>query len=200
MGLAYSKSIPEDVKSTRDKKFMGAGRKPKPTAIKKMLGNPGKRALNENEPQPIPGIPKCPMWLTGIARQEWDEIAPQLDAMGVLYMTDGKALSAYCVCYARWRQAERIVEKLGLQVEEQVLARIKPGGDLVVVGTRLKRNPATIIAREMMQQMRAFLGEFGMTPSARTRIEIEPARHRPENNRAASYFEPQDDDSDLRPN
>ena len=33
-----------------------AGRKPKPTAIKKLEGNPGKRKLNTKEPIPAKGI------------------------------------------------------------------------------------------------------------------------------------------------
>ena len=34
-----------------------AGRKPKPTALKKLEGNPGKRKLNTKEPVPGKGIP-----------------------------------------------------------------------------------------------------------------------------------------------
>lgn len=33
-----------------------AGRKPKPTALKKLEGNPGKRKLNTKEPIPAKGI------------------------------------------------------------------------------------------------------------------------------------------------
>lgn len=33
-----------------------AGRKPKPTAVKKLEGNPGKRKLNSKEPVPAKGI------------------------------------------------------------------------------------------------------------------------------------------------
>ena len=40
-----------------------AGRKPKPTAIKKLEGNPGKRKLNTKEPIPAKGMPECPQWL-----------------------------------------------------------------------------------------------------------------------------------------
>ena len=36
------------------------GRKPKPTALKVLEGNPGKRPLNENEPIPPKGSIKCP--------------------------------------------------------------------------------------------------------------------------------------------
>ena len=37
-----------------------AGRKPKPTAVKKLEGNPGKRKLNTKEPNPGKGMPDCP--------------------------------------------------------------------------------------------------------------------------------------------
>ena len=33
-----------------------AGRKPKPTAVKKLEGNPGKRKLNTKEPIPAKGM------------------------------------------------------------------------------------------------------------------------------------------------
>ena len=39
------------------------GRKPKPTAMKILEGNPGKRPLNPFEPVPVKGDIKCPDWL-----------------------------------------------------------------------------------------------------------------------------------------
>ena len=39
------------------------GRKPKPTAMKELEGNPGKRPLNPNEPRPERKAPRCPAWL-----------------------------------------------------------------------------------------------------------------------------------------
>ena len=39
------------------------GRKPTPTAIKELEGNPGKRALNDKEPKPVKKAPACPKWL-----------------------------------------------------------------------------------------------------------------------------------------
>ena len=44
-----------------------AGRKPKPTAQKKLEGNPGKRKLNTKEPVPGKGMPDCPKWLLPVA-------------------------------------------------------------------------------------------------------------------------------------
>lgn len=44
-------------------------RKPKPSALKELEGNPGKRAVNKKEPKPEVLIPSCPNHLTGVARQ-----------------------------------------------------------------------------------------------------------------------------------
>ena len=38
-----------------------AGRKPKPTALKKLEGNPGKRELNTKEPVPDKGMTHSPL-------------------------------------------------------------------------------------------------------------------------------------------
>ena len=48
-----------------------AGRKPKPAAVKKLEGNPGKRKLNTKEPNPGKGMPDCPAWLLPEAKTEW---------------------------------------------------------------------------------------------------------------------------------
>lgn len=43
-------------KKLREEGMTMAGRKPKPTALKKLEGNPGKRKLNTKEPIPAKGI------------------------------------------------------------------------------------------------------------------------------------------------
>jgi len=51
------------------------GPKPKPTAIKILEGNPGKRPLNLNEPKPLQIAPECPDWLLAEAKKEWNRLA-----------------------------------------------------------------------------------------------------------------------------
>ena len=58
------------------------GRKPKPTALKVLEGNPGKRPMNMNEPVPPKGTVKCPAWLEPEAKKEWKRLASSLEAMG----------------------------------------------------------------------------------------------------------------------
>ena len=47
-----------------------AGRKLKPTAMKELEGNPGKRKLNKKEPMLGNGMPDCPKWLLPNAKEE----------------------------------------------------------------------------------------------------------------------------------
>ena len=76
-----------------------AGRKPKPTAIKKLEGNPGKRKLNTKEPIPAKGMPNCPEWLMPEAKKEWERRADLMNQRGVFYRSGyggiGCILSVY---------------------------------------------------------------------------------------------------------
>ena len=58
-----------------------AGRKPKPTALKKLEGNPGKRKLNTKEPVPDKGMPDCPKWLLPETKEEWKRLCQKLSEM-----------------------------------------------------------------------------------------------------------------------
>jgi hypothetical protein len=58
------------------------GRRPLPTAIKELTGNPGKRPLNLDEPHPPKIIPKCPKHLDENARKKWRRISLELHRLG----------------------------------------------------------------------------------------------------------------------
>jgi P27 family predicted phage terminase small subunit len=137
------------------------GRKPKPTAAKKLAGNPGKRALNENEPQPriTPDI-TAPAHLDADARVKWDELVAELYPAGLLTTIDVDALTFYCVLYARWKKAERIVKDKGEVIK--------------TVNGNIIQNPYLSIANRALGQMAKLGAEFGMTPSSRTRIAAQP--------------------------
>ena len=64
------------------------GRKPKPTALKMLEGNPGGRPLNEAEPKPQKKAPRCPPWLEDEAKREWKRMAKVLEQMGLLTEMD----------------------------------------------------------------------------------------------------------------
>ena len=147
------------------------GPPPKPTALKKVQGNPGKRKLNKSEPQ-FAGAPKCPAWLTSTAKKEWKRVVTDLAALDMLRSVDSAALAAYCQSYARWQSAEAIVDREGQTVQEPIIN--KSGA---VVGHKTKRHPATTIAKDALTSMLRASALFGFDPSSRSRISMgEPSQ------------------------
>lgn len=134
------------------------GRKPKPTALKELAGNPGKRALNKREPQPRRMLPPCPRHLTGEARREWRRMGGELVRLGVMTAVDKATFAAYCVAWARWVDAEANVAKLGPIVKTA-------NGNLI-------QNPYLAVANRALEQMTKLAAEFGMTPSSRSRVQV----------------------------
>jgi phage terminase small subunit len=84
---------------------------PTPTALKKLRGNPGKRALNRTEPTPAPACPDPPAFLTDAdAIAIWHEEAPTMIALGLLGTTHRRAFAMLCdklAAYYRGRQNDR---------------------------------------------------------------------------------------------
>ena len=93
------------------------GRKPTPTAIKELEGNPGKRKLNDKEPRPEKKAPSCPKWLEPEAKKEWRRLAKKMELMGVLTEVDMAAFAGYCQAYARWKEAEEFITQHGTIVK-----------------------------------------------------------------------------------
>ena len=77
-----------------------AGRRPKPTHLKVVTGNPGKRKLNDKEPTPAKEIPSPPAHLTDWGKVAWGRLTVLLDGMGVLTVADTLALERLCDIYA----------------------------------------------------------------------------------------------------
>lgn len=132
------------------------GRKPKPTALKELEGNPSRRTLNENEPKPRAAVSPCPDWLEDEAKAEWARTGEILADMGVLTEVDVTAFAGYCQAYARWKEAEEFLTQHGSIIRT-------PNGYLQQV-------PQVSIAQTNLKIMLKFCEQFGLTPSARSRI------------------------------
>ena len=141
-----------------------AGRKPKPTAVKKLEGNPGKRKLNTKEPMPVRGVPDCPEWLLPEAKLEWNRLAVLMEQMGVLTEVDRAAFAAYCQSYARWQEAQEHIDSEGATYETE--------------NGMQRPNPWVAICNTEQRLMMQAASEFGLTPSARSRIVAAGARGR----------------------
>jgi len=66
------------------------GPRPAPTVKKKLRGNPGRRPLLKDEPQPDKPakLPSAPKHLCPVARKEWRRIGKELHSMGLVTKVD----------------------------------------------------------------------------------------------------------------
>ena len=139
-----------------------AGRKPKPTAVKKLEGNPGKRKLNTKELVPAKGMPACPDWLMPEAKKEWERLAEPMNQMGVLTEVDMAAFAAYCQSYARWKETQEHINSEGSSFETDKGYQ--------------QQTPWVGTANTNQKLMLQAASEFGLTPSSRSRIVAGNAR------------------------
>jgi P27 family predicted phage terminase small subunit len=132
------------------------GRRPKPTRLKVLTGNPGKRPLNPGELAPEPAVPECPAELGPVAHREWDRLVGELAALRLLTNLDRAALAAYCGAYALWAESMEAIQKYGTMIKS-------PSGYPV-------QSPYVAIANRQAEIMMRIASEFGFTPVSRSRI------------------------------
>jgi P27 family predicted phage terminase small subunit len=140
-----------------------AGRKPKPTQLKLLEGNPGKRPLPQNEPKPAPIAPDCPEWLCDDAKAEWARICPQLERLGLLTQVDMAAMVGYCESWAQYKKSMEFLHKHG-----EVYPIKNEDGSIKY----LQQVPQVSIANKALGNIRAAASQIGLSPSDRGRIEV----------------------------
>ena len=133
------------------------GKRPAPTVLKLIRGEKKKSRLNQNEPQPKLEAPKCPVFLSSVAKKEWKRMVAELEPLGLLTKIDCAALAGYGDAYGRWADASKILQKTGL---------------IIKINDYPVRNPALSIISQALKEMKGFLTEFGMTPSSRARVNV----------------------------
>lgn len=139
------------------------GRPPKPphlhvvdgTHRKDRHGSPDEvlETARENLAEPIP---RPPRWLGKLARAEWRRMAPQLHSRGLLACRFVAAFACYCRAYGELQEAQALVEKEGR------VTTTEHGNEI--------QHPAVAIANNAARQVRDFLVEFGLSPSAEGRL------------------------------
>lgn len=149
---------------------MGAGRPPKPTALKIAQGHPGHRPLNHFEPKPDVGIPEMPKKLSKGARRAFKRYVPVLQKLGILTVVDGEALAGACECAARLEQVRDELARTGLTYIEHFQDR---NGEIVM--GNIKANPLVAMENAYYKTLKSWLVEFGLTPSSRSKLHAVPA-------------------------
>ena len=138
-----------------------SGRRPKPTARKELAGNPGKRALNKEEPAftPINGVTP-PEWFVeselSMAIVMWEMTTKELCGQGLLFVTDLAVLERWCVAYEFWRRAVKNIAVDGLSINGAMGGKIK--------------NPELTAKKEQESEMSSTGSMLGLDPSSRQRL------------------------------
>ena len=141
------------------------GRRPTPTYLKLIRGNPGCRKIKP-EPQPsmLSKPPEPPDFLSSEAKTEWKRVTPELLRLRLLTVLDIMPLAAYCASVARWVAAERALAEMAAENPDTK--------GLIITGAMGSPaiNPMLRIARMSAEDMLRFSCEFGFSPAARTKI------------------------------
>jgi hypothetical protein len=86
------------------------GRPRKPTTLRVLQGNAGKRPLPKGEPRPPKGA-ACPKWM-GVEEQNlWAELAPVFEEINCLTIADAPAFASWMIELARIKPAKRMAKR-----------------------------------------------------------------------------------------
>ena len=132
------------------------GRKPKPTHLKIIAGEKRPSRINKDEPVANQGLAVAPAWLSSRAAEIFDQISATLHGMGIASPDDTHALA---LCASRLEE----VEILTVMVEDAGRTYTSEGG-------LVKARPEVAMRNEAMRHAQSLLAEFGLTPSARSKV------------------------------
>jgi len=143
---------------------MTSGRRPKPTALKRLNGNPGKGPLNENEPTPPPDEFDAPEWMIKDARalSTWNHLYPMLKTMGILTIADAGVLESYCSAYADWVRAREHIIAHG----PYTTTVNKAGAEYI------SAHPAVLVGDKAQALMAKWGAMLGLNPADRSKLQV----------------------------
>jgi P27 family predicted phage terminase small subunit len=137
------------------------GPAPKPSALKLIDGNPGKRKLPANEPEPAYlNDLTPPAHLSEAGAAVWSEIAPRLRAAMLLTEIDTLSLEWLCEAAAQHRRATA-------EIGDKLIARNAETGSL-------SPSPWLIVQSMAFKRAKVLCDSFGMNPAARSRVVVNP--------------------------
>lgn len=147
----------------------------KPTALRLLEGNAGKRPLDLSAGvNPTIAIPDAPRHLGREARKEWKRITPLLEELGLISGLDRSALAMYCQAAGRLAELEtafgRKVDALvdgGMNYFDAVH---EASHSTTPSGYQQQSVIVQLITRHR-EQLHRYLQHFGLSPAARGRVQ-----------------------------
>lgn len=138
------------------------GRKPTPTVLRVLRGNPGRRPINTDEPATSALSAKCPDELSDAeAHAEWDRTIVPAITHGQITGAERVLAIAHCELWSTWRSQ---------------LADAARHPHVVAVGDKKypMPNPARVMANKTLQLLTKIDAELGLTPTSRSRVIAKP--------------------------
>lgn len=136
------------------------GRKPKPSYLRVLDGNAGRRPLNKDEPKPEHALRDPPASLSDRQKEIWRDALAQAPP-GMLTTLDSSVFKVWVVACDFHDQANDMVTKHG------VFMKTKAGAPI--------QSPWMHVVNKQSQIMMKAAAEMGFTPSSRSRVKVEGA-------------------------
>ncbi len=136
------------------------GRKPLPTAIKKIKGTLQKCRANSCEPKPCGTLGEPPDYMSDTAKEAWRYAVINAPA-GLLSSLDAAVLERWANCAGMYREALAKINRSGVS---GMLIKTPSG--------ILRRSPLMDVIRDLALEMKGYEAEMGFTPASRSRVQI----------------------------
>jgi P27 family predicted phage terminase small subunit len=138
------------------------GPAPKPNGLRLIegtdsKGRSGRQVDRSKEPLPPEGALTPPYRMSAEAQAVWDRTVADLQSMGLAAPSDARTLAAYCEACVNFDKSTEMLNSTSLLVR----------GDKALV-----INKMFLIQERSAAQILRFAQEFGLTPSARSRVEV----------------------------
>lgn len=167
---------------------MAPGPAPKPEALNELAGYPGHaKPPGTNNPEPTQELyPQPPPELDEAAIKIWDAIVQDLTPLGLITRIDKSALGRWCIFYSQFNQVKQEIataRSYTMPIHDMRYVVNPATGNYTIdpvtrelVRERYVKKLVTIPQFSQLLQLSAELrkleSEFGLTPAARTRINI----------------------------
>lgn len=149
-----------------------SGRRPQPTALKVLRGNPSKTRLNEQEPKPPAGAVTPPDGVSPQALDVWATLGPVAIAMGTLTTADTVAFATLCELEATRRLASAEKGREGFTPFLITTTTDAAGNE----HPNVKEHPAIRLERHTATAVRPYYERFGLEPAGRSRLSVPKAQ------------------------
>lgn len=149
---------------------------PKPTALRLLEGNAGKRALDLSagvNPEIV--VPSAPKHLGPEARKEWKRITPLLFELGLISGLDRAALALYCQAVGRLSELETAfngqVDRLVTDDKMAYADAVYKASYSVTPSGYAQQSVIVQLLKSHREQVNRYLMHFGLSPAARGRVQ-----------------------------